>query len=912
MIASVQITSAARVFLDAAAQPSDGSAADSGTSFQNLLGQYQAGSEPAADDTASPQQEAAGNGDRARSDGNDPTTVQTNINSARQAIPAQSVTPSNANAAPVLGAAGQPSPGSAPVLPVELGVSAKGGTSDPANVSGELTSPLGPYRTSRTQASEVDPTLAQPDTGLVRNFAGPIKSTPEATRLILPFTAPVTVRHDGKTPQGSSAAQQLVESSQNAASETANSPGVLRKGQTARETASKPISDASGQGSEESEDSSVSQSARSYTVSMHSLDAAPNIADPKTDILPASSTPIGSGIAAQKSRPPRTQDSNTSATAKEQKETDPTQTAVIAGTPSAEPLRQSSSFAGFIAWRQQGTSSEDSPTASAAGDVTQQASQASSAGSGSRQLSQVTPAGNSTLFSEVSAIGNSAQAPSPRRDGFAEAHTAALQYLSGSEAASAAPASSVSQSMDDENPDDRPSAAGDASAQSNAMLITVASSLADGTITPPSIQEKPRPTAEVSGRTEGWRSSTFQGSWPSTAVQGTWRSTTSPIAPRQESSASESEKDAAGNRQQLDPARSMAGTTPDPTGIILPFAPTFTRHEPATPSQNASAAFPASAREADHTAPQSTPQMQATDAANGASGQLAFAARLSVEDDPSASAAFMSSADDQTRRAAAQPVSTLPASSQSAAPQTESQATVPASLPNTVSRQVVSGASQTADARNGESSDASPKQNAGDGTAKADAFVAQTQVAASSHAMGAVHSDASSDSGNGPTSKETPAPAMSPAARMDKMIEPPATPASANHDITVRIPDASEMGTAVRFVERAGEVHVSVRTGDAEMAQTLRGGLGDLVNRLADGGVRTEVWQPGSGASTSQDDPGQPFADSNGSKNNRESSSGSETEQDSSRQNKPRWLEELESSIGDENVKETSQLLWQA
>ena len=153
---------------------------------------------------------------------------------------------------------------------------------------------------------------------------------------------------------------------------------------------------------------------------------------------------------------------------------------------------------------------------------------------------------------------------------------------------------------------------------------------------------------------------------------------------------------------------------------------------------------------------------------------------------------------------------------------------------------------------------------------------------------------------------------LTPAARMDQVVEPkPATAPSGNHDITIRIPDATDQGTAVRFVERAGEVHVSVRTGDSEMAQTLRGGLNDLVNRLEDGGIRTEVWQPGADASTSQNDSHQTFADPDGS-NGRQFSSGSNSEQESKQQNKPRWVEELEGSIGNPNFKETTQLLWQS
>jgi hypothetical protein len=104
---------------------------------------------------------------------------------------------------------------------------------------------------------------------------------------------------------------------------------------------------------------------------------------------------------------------------------------------------------------------------------------------------------------------------------------------------------------------------------------------------------------------------------------------------------------------------------------------------------------------------------------------------------------------------------------------------------------------------------------------------------------------------------------------------------------------------------------VSVHTGDTEIAQSLRGGLNDLVSRLEDGGIRTQVWQPSADASNSHNDSQQSFADPDGSNGN-QYSSGSSSEQESKQQNKPRWVEELESSIGNPNFKETTQLLWQA
>jgi len=49
---------------------------------------------------------------------------------------------------------------------------------------------------------------------------------------------------------------------------------------------------------------------------------------------------------------------------------------------------------------------------------------------------------------------------------------------------------------------------------------------------------------------------------------------------------------------------------------------------------------------------------------------------------------------------------------------------------------------------------------------------------------------------------------------------------------------------SLRVVERGGEVRVSVRTPDTELAGTLRDQLGELVSGLADRGFRADTWQP--------------------------------------------------------------------
>jgi hypothetical protein len=71
----------------------------------------------------------------------------------------------------------------------------------------------------------------------------------------------------------------------------------------------------------------------------------------------------------------------------------------------------------------------------------------------------------------------------------------------------------------------------------------------------------------------------------------------------------------------------------------------------------------------------------------------------------------------------------------------------------------------------------------------------------------------------------------------------------AAQDITVRIagPDASAVD--LRLTERAGQVHVSVRTADTGLQTSLRQDLGTLVNSLERSGYRTEAFTSRDGGS---------------------------------------------------------------
>lgn len=49
----------------------------------------------------------------------------------------------------------------------------------------------------------------------------------------------------------------------------------------------------------------------------------------------------------------------------------------------------------------------------------------------------------------------------------------------------------------------------------------------------------------------------------------------------------------------------------------------------------------------------------------------------------------------------------------------------------------------------------------------------------------------------------------------------------------------------IRLVDRGGELHVAVRSGDQNLTSDLRESVRDLVGGLEKGGFRTETWLPG-------------------------------------------------------------------
>ena len=158
---------------------------------------------------------------------------------------------------------------------------------------------------------------------------------------------------------------------------------------------------------------------------------------------------------------------------------------------------------------------------------------------------------------------------------------------------------------------------------------------------------------------------------------------------------------------------------------------------------------------------------------------------------------------------------------------------------------------------------------------------------------------------------EQPAPQPSNRPAVDRIAAPlelaPLNPTSKVTDVSmiIPVPRADSTGDdriAIRMLQRGAEIHVSVRTPDTQLAQSLRQDLSKLATGLDQGGFRTETWRPAATTSTAQsnsnpqhDSPaGNPNGDAAGP-DRRSAGHGGQGEQKRKQQDeRPRWVAELE------------------
>ena len=158
-----------------------------------------------------------------------------------------------------------------------------------------------------------------------------------------------------------------------------------------------------------------------------------------------------------------------------------------------------------------------------------------------------------------------------------------------------------------------------------------------------------------------------------------------------------------------------------------------------------------------------------------------------------------------------------------------------------------------------------------------------------------------------PANNVTPAPAAEHVSTEPVAVR--TNPTSEVTDVSVTIPlprtdSAGEERVAIRMVQRGAEIHVSVRTPDHQLTQSLRQDLGKLTANLDQSGFRTETWRPAvtPAAAASQTNTrhefsqGSPYRDApnpdgrSGGQNQR----GAGGQKRRQQEERPRWVAELE------------------
>jgi hypothetical protein len=169
----------------------------------------------------------------------------------------------------------------------------------------------------------------------------------------------------------------------------------------------------------------------------------------------------------------------------------------------------------------------------------------------------------------------------------------------------------------------------------------------------------------------------------------------------------------------------------------------------------------------------------------------------------------------------------------------------------------------------------------------------------STHGVAAT-SERGRDAASTPESQRPTAPAA-PADPLDTKLSSQARPSLALKDVSFQVTQSNSQKVQVRLVEQSGELRVAVHSGDSELTHGLRQGLSDLVERLQDNGFRADAWRPSGAGPLTGSTPETRSADNHHSNSDSQSQPGW-SQQDRGRQdqnhfNRPRWVEELESSL---------------
>lgn len=121
-------------------------------------------------------------------------------------------------------------------------------------------------------------------------------------------------------------------------------------------------------------------------------------------------------------------------------------------------------------------------------------------------------------------------------------------------------------------------------------------------------------------------------------------------------------------------------------------------------------------------------------------------------------------------------------------------------------------------------------------------------------------------------------------------------------ELSMQVAESHQQKVEVHLVDQSGELRLSVRSGDSDLVHGLRQNLPELVNKLEDTGFRAETWRPADSAA-----PAAAAADTkNASNHSRQGDAQSQSgwsqqpgdQRNRNQSNRPRWVEEMESSLG--------------
>jgi hypothetical protein len=124
-------------------------------------------------------------------------------------------------------------------------------------------------------------------------------------------------------------------------------------------------------------------------------------------------------------------------------------------------------------------------------------------------------------------------------------------------------------------------------------------------------------------------------------------------------------------------------------------------------------------------------------------------------------------------------------------------------------------------------------------------------------------------------------------------------------EISMHLTPAASPSVDITLIDRAGSVHVAVRTSDADLARNLQSGLSDLVHRLEHKGFEAEAWSPGespgSRPASSNQANGNDSASQRHGKDPRDGAQQGNSGQQNQGRNRPKWVTELEQRLARTN-----------